>query len=86
MTLTKEILEQENLVASERELVITTGCLIVEDLEKKLKNKRKRLREEFTVKRKVVMMMMSSIIMTIEYIGIARVILSPLLKLLGTVL
>ena len=42
MTLTKEILEQENLVASERELVITTGCLIVEDLEKKLKNKRKR--------------------------------------------
>ena len=86
MTLTKEILEQENLVASERELVITAGCLIVEDLEKKLKNKRKRLREEFTVKRKVVMMMMSSIIMTIEYIGIARVILSPLLKLLGTVL
>ena len=66
-------------------MVITTGCLIVEDLEKKLKNKRKRLREDFTVKRKVMMMMMSSIIMTIEYIGIARVILSPLLKLLGTV-
>ena len=55
----KEILEQENLVASEREFVITMGCLIVEDLEKKLKKKRKRLREEFTVKRKVMMMMMS---------------------------
>ena len=55
ITLTKEILEQENLVASEREL----GCLIMEDLEKKLKKKKKRLREKFTVKRKVMMMMMS---------------------------
>ena len=59
ITLMKEILEQENLVASEREFVITMGCLIVEDLEKKLKKKRKRLREEFTVKRKMMMMMMS---------------------------
>ena len=57
ITLTKEILEQENLVASGGELVITTGCLIIEDLEKKLKKKRKILREESTVKRKVMIMM-----------------------------
>ena len=40
------------MVALERELVITTGCLMAEDLEKKLKKKRKRLRREFTVKKK----------------------------------
>ena len=40
------------MVALERELVITTGCLMAEDLEKKLKKKRKRLHGEFTVKKK----------------------------------
>ena len=52
----------------------------------KIEKEKKNVAEEFTVKTKMMMMMMSWIIMTIEYIEMARVILSPLLKLAGTVL